>query len=137
MSSAAHSLDDPTAFAAVDPHGARDVLTHFPEQCRTAVMIEPPMLPATKRPRVVVIAGMGGSASAGDLVATCAAERVEIPIVVHRGYGLPSVAWDEALVIAVSYSGNTAEVLSAAETARARRLPFRIRQGHRRPHCRH
>ena len=117
-------LDDLARLAAVDPHGARDVLRRFPEQCRAAVTIEAPALPAMKRPRVIVIAGMGGSASSGDLIAACASERVEIPIVIHRGYGLPSVAWDEALVIAVSYSGNTAEVLSAADTARARRVPL-------------
>ena len=122
MSNPAHALDDLAAIAAVDLHGARHVLARFPEQCRAAVTIEAPTLPAMKRPRVVVIAGMGGSASAGDLVAACGAERVEIPIVVHRGYGLPSVAWDEALVIAVSYSGDSAEVLSAADTARARRV---------------
>jgi glucose/mannose-6-phosphate isomerase len=94
-------------------------------QCRAAVAIEA-RVPPMKRPRVVVIAAMGGSAAAGDLVAGCAADRVEIPIVVHRGYGLPSVAWDDALVIAVSYSGDTAEVLSAVDTARARRLPLAI-----------
>src|SRR4051812_27978054 len=77
-----------------------------------------------KRPRVVVIAAMGGSAAAGDLVAGCAADRVEIPVVVHRGYGLPSVAWDDALVIAVSYSGDSAEVLSAVDTASTRGLPL-------------
>jgi glucose/mannose-6-phosphate isomerase len=47
-------------------------------------------------------------------------------VVVHRGYGLPSVAWDDALVLAVSYSGNSAEVLSAADTARTRGLPLVI-----------
>ena len=117
-------LDDPAALAAADPHGARAVLAAFPAQCRAAIDILPERLPTLKRPRVVVIAGMGGSAAAGDLVAACAAERFEIPVVVHRGYGLPSVAWDDALVLAVSYSGDSAEVLSAVETARARRLPL-------------
>jgi glucose/mannose-6-phosphate isomerase len=126
VSSDAHTLDDRAALAAVDPHGARDVLAAFPAQCRAAVGIEMRLMPPMKRPRVVVIAAMGGSAAAGDLAAACAADRVEIPIVVHRGYGLPSVAWDDALVIAVSYSGNSAEVLSAADTARARRLPLVI-----------
>jgi glucose/mannose-6-phosphate isomerase len=119
-------LDDPAALAAFDPHRARDVLAAFPAQCRAAVTLEPERLPTLKRPRVVVIAAMGGSAAAGDLVAAGAAERVEIPIVVHRGYGLPSVAWDDALVLAISYSGDTAEVLSAVETARARRLPLAV-----------
>jgi glucose/mannose-6-phosphate isomerase len=126
VSSAARTLDDRAALAAADAHGARDVLTAFPAQCRAATGIETRAMPPMKRPRVVVIAGMGGSAAAGDLAAACAADRVEIPVVVHRGYGLPSVAWDDALVIAVSYSGNSVEVLSAADTARARRLPLVI-----------
>jgi glucose/mannose-6-phosphate isomerase len=115
-------LDDIAAIAAVDPHGARDVLAAFPAQCRTAAQIPTPS-PTRKRPRVVVIAGMGGSAAAGDLVAACSGERVEVPVVVHRGYGLPSVAWDDTLVVALSYSGNTVEVLSAVDTARTRNLP--------------
>jgi glucose/mannose-6-phosphate isomerase len=124
VSDDARVLDDLDALAAADPHGARDVLAAFPAQCREASAIELRLLPTMKRPRVVVIAAMGGSASAGDLVAACAADRVEIPVVVHRGYGLPSVAWDDALIVAVSYSGNSAEVLSAADTARTRRLPL-------------
>ena len=122
MSDEARVLDDPAALAAADPHGAREVLAGFPAQCRAAAAIQPRGIPVMKRPRVIVVAGMGGSAAAGDLIAACAADRVEIPVVVHRGYGLPSVAWDDALVVAVSYSGNTAEVLSAVETARKRRL---------------
>jgi glucose/mannose-6-phosphate isomerase len=124
VSEALALLDDGDAIAARDPHGTARAIAGFPAQCRTAVTIRVHRAPAIKRPRVVVIAAMGGSAAAGDLVAACAAERVEVPIVVHRGYGLPSVAWDDALVLAVSYSGDTAEVLSAVETTRARRLPL-------------
>jgi glucose/mannose-6-phosphate isomerase len=126
VSSSPRVLDDLTALATADPHGAREVLAAFPAQCRAAAALPSPELPATKRPRVIVVAGMGGSAAAGDLIAACAADRVEIPVVVHRGYGLPTVASDDALVIAVSYSGNTAEVRSAVEAARARRLPVII-----------
>ena len=124
MSDARRVLDDRAAIAARDPHDTAAVLAGFPAQCRTAVEIHVERLPVAKRPRVVVIAGMGGSAAAGDLVAACAAERVEVPIVVHRGYGLPSVAWDDAVVLAVSYSGDTAEVLSAVDSARERELPL-------------
>jgi glucose/mannose-6-phosphate isomerase len=115
-------LDDLPAYAAVDPHRTCDVLSAFPAQCRAAVGLETRLLPVMKRPRVIVIAGMGGSASAGDLIGACAGEHLEVPVVVHRGYGLPSVARDDALVFAVSYSGDTAEVLSAAAMARARGL---------------
>ena len=126
MNDGVRILDDPAALAAADPHGARHVLAKFPVQCRDASAIKLRALPAMKRPRVIVIAGMGGSAAAGDLVAACAADRVEIPVIVHRGYGLPSVAWDDALVLAVSYSGHSVEVLSAADIARTRGLPLVI-----------
>ena len=103
MSDRAPRLDDRAALRAADPHGAGDVIADFPAQCRAAVGIEPRWLPSTKRPRVVVIAGMGGSAAAGDLVAGCAAAHLEVPVVVHRGYGLPSVGLDDALVVALGH----------------------------------
>lgn len=116
-------LDDPKALERLDPHNARKVLAEFPSQCRRACTLasEPPLRAA--RPRVVVVAGMGGSAASGDLLAAYAAESVDVPIVVHRGYGLPALAGPHALVIASSYSGETAEVLSAFDVAVARAVP--------------
>jgi len=76
------------------------------------------------RPTLVVLAGMGGSAAGAELIAGCAAERLDVPIVVHRGYGLPPTANASTLVVASSYSGDTAEVLSAAEAALARGVPM-------------
>ncbi len=66
-------------------------------------------------PRVLVVAGMGGSAAAGDVPAavSVAADSV-IPIVVHRGYGLPSWVGPADVVAAVSCSGQTEETLSAS-----------------------
>lgn len=47
------------------------------------------------------------------------------PIVVHRGYGLPEWAADSgASVIAVSYSGDTEEVLSGVDAAISQGLPI-------------
>jgi glucose/mannose-6-phosphate isomerase len=116
-------LDDPRALAQVDRYGARAVLADFPAQCRMARTLAPaPRLPA-RRPRVVVIAGMGGSAAGGDLLAACGSDTVDVPILVHRGYGLPAAAGPESLVVTSSYSGETAETLSAFEAALARRTP--------------
>ena len=116
-------LDDVQALARVDQHATRRVLAEFPQQCRQArgLLATPPI--ALARPRLVVMVGMGGSAAGADLVATCAAETLEVPVLVHRGYGLPAAAGREALVIASSYSGETAEVVSAVEVALARRVP--------------
>ena len=117
------NLDDLEALAQIDPHDARRALVEFPAQCRRARTLRaiPPLGIGT--PRVVVVAGMGGSAVGGDLLAACAADAVGVPILVHRGFGLPVLACPGALVIACSYSGDTAEVLSAFEAAVARRVP--------------
>jgi glucose/mannose-6-phosphate isomerase len=113
-------LDDVAALAALDPHGVRGVLAAFPEQCRKALALRA-RPPATPGVGAIVVAGMGGSAAGGDLLAACAEGRARVPVIVHRGYGLPATTGDDALVIASSYSGNTVETLSAAEAALARR----------------
>jgi glucose/mannose-6-phosphate isomerase len=110
-------LDDAGARARVDVHQVHAVLAAFPGQCRAARVLAVSPAPAGPRPRAVVVAGMGGSASGGDLLAACAAERLEVPVIVHRGYGLPAFAGPGDLVIASSYSGETAETLSAARAA--------------------
>jgi glucose/mannose-6-phosphate isomerase len=116
-------LDDSAALARLDPHGARNVLADFPAQCRRACTLASTPLFRAARPRAVVVAGMGGSAAGGDLLAVSAAESVDVPVLVHRGYGLPAVAGPHAVVIASSYSGETAEVLSAFDVALARKVP--------------
>ncbi|MFH1770862.1 MAG: bifunctional phosphoglucose/phosphomannose isomerase [archaeon] len=64
----------------------------------------------------VIVAGMGGSAIAGDLLETCLKDD-PTPIGVCRGYNLPKDADKETLVIVSSYSGNTEETLSAYKDA--------------------
>jgi glucose/mannose-6-phosphate isomerase len=51
---------------------------------------------------------MGGSAMAGDI----AQRFATIPIVVNRSYSLPNFVNRNTLLVAISYSGNTAETLS-------------------------
>jgi glucose/mannose-6-phosphate isomerase len=117
------SLDDLRALAQADPHDARRVLAEFPAQCRKARTLRATPALTTRRPRVIIVAGMGGSAAGGDLLAACAADAADVPILVHRGYGLPTVGGHDALVLVASYSGDTAEALSAFDAAVARRIP--------------
>jgi glucose/mannose-6-phosphate isomerase len=116
-------LDDPATVAGIDAHNTRGVLSAFPAQCREAIGLALAPPGALPRPRAVIVAGMGGSAAGGDLVAACAAERLDVPILVHRGYGLPALVGPRDLVVVSSYSGETAEARSAAETALGRRCP--------------
>lgn len=119
-------LDDPDALVRIDRHDTRRVLAEFALQCRRALGLRasPPL--AVGRPRVIVMAGMGGSAAGADVLAACAAETLDVPLLVHRGYGLPPAAGRDALVIASSYSGDTVEVVSAVEAALGRGVPVII-----------
>ena len=70
--------------------------------------------------RNVVVMGMGGSASAGDVVLDWVRNEMRIPSTVHREPSLPSWINSRTLFIAVSYSGNTPETLNAFREARKR-----------------
>lgn len=67
----------------------------------------------------VIVAGMGGSHLAADLLKSY---NPELPLTVHRDYGLPFIAPSEkktTLFIASSYSGNTEETIDALQAAHA------------------
>lgn len=70
--------------------------------------------------RNVVIAGMGGSSLAADMLNTMIKDWFGVPIEVVKGYELPGYAWQNTLVIASSHSGNTEETLSCYRQARER-----------------
>jgi len=61
----------------------------------------------------VVFVGMGGSALAGDIVKNWLQNRLLMPFEVIRSSKLPANTDNHTLVIVSSYSGNTAETLSA------------------------
>jgi len=69
--------------------------------------------------KAYVLAGMGGSHLAADLLKSI---NPSLPIVVHKDYGLPENLPKGTTLIACSYSGNTAETLSAYETARKKKI---------------
>jgi glucose/mannose-6-phosphate isomerase len=72
------------------------------------------------RPRSVVVAGMGGSAIAGQVLAAVAGPSCPIPVTSVHGYHLPGWVGAVDLVIAVSCSGTTEETLAVAEEASRR-----------------
>jgi glucose/mannose-6-phosphate isomerase len=75
-------------------------------------------LPELPTIRKVCIAGMGGSAIGGDMLASFLAKGGKVPVVSWRNYCLPDwAAGEDCLVICSSHSGNTEETLSAFEQA--------------------
>jgi glucose/mannose-6-phosphate isomerase len=69
-------------------------------------------LPSRSHYSQIVICGMGGSAVSGDYVQAYFENSLTIPILIKRNYHLPKSIDANALVIAVSYSGNTEETIS-------------------------
>lgn len=68
----------------------------------------------------IVLVGMGGSAIGGDLVGAFFQNSLPVPLVVIRDYDVPAFVGEKTLLIAVSYSGNTEETLTALRAAQGK-----------------
>ena len=114
-------LDDPARLEAGDPGGMLPAVASGAAQVREAstfaIDAGIASLADDGRPRAVVVCGMGGSGIAGDVLSAVAGMASPVPIVTHRGFGLPAWVGPMDLVIAVSCSGTTVETLSALEEA--------------------
>lgn len=121
MTPAEDLLDDPDRIEAADPDGMLPAVASAAAQVREAAVLAAEAgvasLAADGRPRAVVVCGMGGSGIAGDVLAAVAGPGSPVPVLTHRGYGLPAWIGPVDLVIAVSCSGTTEETLSALEEA--------------------
>ncbi|MBN1559874.1 bifunctional phosphoglucose/phosphomannose isomerase [candidate division KSB1 bacterium] len=65
----------------------------------------------------IVVAGMGGSAIGGELLAGLYLDQLRVPLLVHRDYALPNYINARTLLLVSSYSGDTEETLSALHSA--------------------
>lgn len=113
-------LDDAAALEEADPGQMLRAVASSAAQAREAVALAAEAglerLDGA-RPRSIVVAGMGGSGIAGDVLAAAVGTGCPVPVLTHRGYGLPGWVGANDLVLAVSCSGTTAETLSATEEA--------------------
>src|SRR5258706_12894441 len=113
------NLDDLDHFKKLDKSNMITEIDGLPDQLQNAWDLgRAQPLPELKDIRSIVIAGMGASAIGADLVAAAVFSSLQIPIIVHRDYGLPAFAKrKDVLVICSSYSGNTEETLDSFDTA--------------------
>jgi bifunctional phosphoglucose/phosphomannose isomerase len=109
-------LDDINVIKQYDPGDVLSGVLNVPDQARYEVTVHE----ESNRRRDfknIVIAGMGGSALAADMVRVLTAGWLHLPLEVVKGYDLPGFVGEETLVIAVSHSGNTEETLSCYQQA--------------------
>ncbi len=125
------NLDDMDAMASIDTRQMLRLVGELPQQVRAAwQQVGSLVLPAAySQLDQIVVAGMGGSAISGDLVAGLVSESCRVPIVVLRDYTLPAWVNERTLVIASSNSGNTEETLAVAEAAHTRQVPLLMLAG--------
>lgn len=114
-------LDDVAALEQGDPQDMLRAVASGAGQVREAAALAEEAGVASLadggRPRAVVVCGMGGSAIAGDVLSAVMGSAAPVPVVTHRGYGLPAWVGAVDLVVAVSSSGRTEETLSALDEA--------------------
>jgi glucose/mannose-6-phosphate isomerase len=102
-----------------------DSVKSLPEHLRDALWRIETARAATMEAPAAFVCGMGGSAIGGDLAAAALADQLTKPMLVSRGYELPSWTPPGSAVLCSSYSGNTEETLAgyaATEAVGAQRL---------------
>lgn len=102
---------------ARDPGQMLQAVFNAPERAQNCYQIaQQNTLDIPEHIQQILVCGMGGSGSCGDMLqALC--HQSQIPILVNKSAELPHWVSSKTLVIAVSYSGNTREVLACVAQA--------------------
>jgi glucose/mannose-6-phosphate isomerase len=108
-------LDDPAELDRRDPGAMLGEVAGAGDQARVALRAAQAAPLVGPLPEVVVVAGMGGSGIAGDVLAAVSFASSAVPVLAVKGDRLPAFVGPGTLLVAVSYSGNTAETLTAVD----------------------
>jgi glucose/mannose-6-phosphate isomerase len=103
----------------VDSLGLRDAVLDLPDQVAAAVrsLTVTGSLPDHDDIANVLVLGTGAAGWVGDLIAAVAGPFMPVPLLVHKGFEAPSFVDGSTLVVAISASGESPEVVSTATTA--------------------
>ncbi|HZY94857.1 MAG TPA: bifunctional phosphoglucose/phosphomannose isomerase [Candidatus Bathyarchaeia archaeon] len=106
----------------LDPSGMLEAIDGFPEHFLEygvyGKMV--PRLGGRLSIDNIVLAGMGGSASAGDIILEWLRDSLKIPALLLREPDLPNFVGPRTLFVGISYSGKTLETLTAFRSANKR-----------------
>lgn len=105
----------------LDKFNMKLIIQSFPAQLTEELAVSG-TLPHYK-PSSIILCALGGSALPGNIIGSYFQEMgINLPLMIHRDYGLPRTISENPLVICVSYSGNTEETLSAFKEALEKKL---------------
>ena len=78
----------------------------------------------------IVVCGMGGSSIGGEFVKNIIDNELEIPFIINNNYCLPNFVNKDTLLIIVSYSGNTEEMISCYNESKEKNInPYILTSG--------
>jgi glucose/mannose-6-phosphate isomerase len=121
---AADRLDTPDVIEAADPGDMLRQVASAAAQVRTALRscaeTDLSAFAADGRPRAIVVAGMGSSGLAGEMLNAMAGLSSPVQVVVSQAERLPGWVGAADAVVAVSCSGTTPETLAIATEAARR-----------------
>jgi glucose/mannose-6-phosphate isomerase len=121
---AADRLDTPDVIEAADPGNMLRQVASSAAQVRTALRscLETDLSAFTPdaRPRAIVVAGLGGSGLAGEMLGAVTGPSSPVQVVTVQAERLPGWVGAADVVITVSASGTTAETLAVATEAARR-----------------
>ncbi|HXW33742.1 MAG TPA: bifunctional phosphoglucose/phosphomannose isomerase [Acidimicrobiales bacterium] len=103
----------------LDTLGMFDAAANLPEQVADAVRGGQNLdgLPNHEYVENIVVLGMGGSGIAGDIMVAIAGPFLPLPVTVVKSYSLPDFVGPGSLVFAMSFSGDTEEIVESAGEA--------------------
>jgi glucose/mannose-6-phosphate isomerase len=120
-------LNDPHALRQLDSLGSLAATEDYPSQFALGLELAADfsLPPCFKREyhEILVLGTGGGSSIAGALLTSLFFDQLKQPVIINQGYNIPAYADRDTLVIALSHSGNTEEILSALGQARRRGCP--------------
>ncbi len=98
-----------------------DAVAGLPEQLahahEVASELHPDRFPRGDDIRNIVVLGMGGSGISGDVIAAAFNDELPVPVTVLKQIRTPAFVGPDTLAFAVSYSGDTEETVSMAQSA--------------------
>jgi glucose/mannose-6-phosphate isomerase len=111
------NLDDAGFLREADPSGMLKAIGRLPHDCRDGYELgrATERLPSGEGVSAIAFCAMGSSAHSGEILRALFRDRVRIPIDVVRTPELPEYCGPHTLVVASSYSGDTAETLACFE----------------------
>lgn len=120
-------LNDPIALRRLDSMGSLETTENYHLQFAHGLELAAGFaLPGSMRRdyhEILVLGTGGGSSIAGALLTSLFCRSIKQPVLINQGYNIPAYADEDTLVVALSHSGNTEEILTALGQARRNGCP--------------